>query len=106
MTEIATDCTEAKAREYALCQKIAESLWEAGTSDNNDIAGYRTTIYRNLERAFTECVRVVYGLGATRAGQVRELLSEYGPHDSLQGTNGRGIASYVEFVKANPGRRF
>lgn len=93
-------------RDQKICQAAAEALWNAATSERYDIAWCRSPLYKQLERAFVTSVRLVYGLGAIRAGQVRELLAEYGPDDSLTGTNGRGVASYVEFVKAHPGERF
>ena len=40
------------------------------------------------------------------AGRVRDLLAEYGPDDSLTGTTGRGVYSYVQFAKANSRRDY
>lgn len=88
-----------------ICQLSAEALWQAATSEN-PIAWARNPAYRALERAFVASVREVYGMGAARASKVRDLLAEYGPHDSLSGTSARGIASYVQYVKAHRGRQF
>lgn len=103
---ITTDRTEQAERERKLVQTIAVALWEAATSDNREISTYNTIIYRSLERALIESIKTVYHVGPTRARKVRDLLAEYGPDDSLQGTNGRGIVSYVEYVKNHPGREF
>lgn len=87
-------------------QLAGELLWRLATSERYELAWSRSEPYRAAERAFLACVRAEYDLGRVRAGEVRNLLAEYGPHDSLVGTSSRGIASYVQFVKDNPGRRF
>lgn len=85
-------------------QKVAEALWAAGTSDNRDIAGGRSFVYRTLEEAFKDAVWHVYGLTTPQCEHVRDLLSEYGPDDVLRDTPGGtwGVESYVAFVRAHP----
>lgn len=104
--DVTTEKLELAERERKLCQAIADALWQAATSENHEIAGYRSATYQGLQRAFVAAIREVYHLGPVRANKVRDLLAEYGPDDSLQGTTGRGIASYVQYVKDNPGRHF
>jgi hypothetical protein len=88
-------------RDQATVQRIAESLWNVATSDNHSLASSRSTVYRHLEIALIGALREVYGLSELKARRVRDQLAEYGPDDSLRGTTGRGINSYVQFVKAN-----
>jgi hypothetical protein len=88
-----------------ICQRAAEALWQAASSDRTDIANWDSPVYKSLEYAFKTSLRTVYGLKPARATQVSDLLSEYGPDDSLHDTKGRGVASYVEFVLANSARR-
>lgn len=89
-------------------QKTAEALWAANATENHEIAGSRSFIYRSLEEALKDAVWHVYGLPQSQCEHVRDLLSEYGPDDCLHGTPGgtRGIESYVAFVKAHPRYRF
>lgn len=51
-------------------------------------------------------MREAYGVSALIAGRVRDLLAEYGPDDSLTGTTGRGVYSYVQFARANSRRDY
>jgi hypothetical protein len=84
-------------------QLAAHTLWACATSDDRNLASYDSKAYRSAERAFVAIVRTEYGLSALMAGRVRNLLAEYGPRDSLIGTTGHGVASYVQYVKANRG---
>jgi hypothetical protein len=85
-------------------QRLAEMMWKTATSENHAIARYDLPVYANLERALIAAIREVYGLTLLKARRVRDLLSKYGPDDSLTGTTGRGIASYVQFVRENTAR--
>jgi len=90
----------------ALAQAVAETYWRAATSENNDVAWCGTATYQTLTRALIVTVQAVYQITPHMAHKVRDLVSEYGPHDSLVGTSGRGVASYVEYAFANLGRQF
>jgi hypothetical protein len=87
-----------------VCQRAAEALWQAATSDVRDIAWCRSPVYVALDRAFKISLRSVYGLKPARVNQVSDLLAEYGPDDSLTDTRGRGVASYVEYALAHSAR--
>jgi hypothetical protein len=86
------------AHDHRIVQLAGEALWQVATSDDSSIARFDSNVYRATEKAFIAAVRVVYGLGAQRARRVRDLLAEYGPHDSLTGTDTRGVQSYVDYV--------
>lgn len=88
--------------DLALAQTMAEALWAVATSENNAIARYDSPTYRHAEQAFIASVQTVYGITRDRARRVRDLLCEYGPDDSLTGTIGRGVSSYVQFTLHNP----
>lgn len=92
--------------DQVFCQRLAEQYWAAATSDNHGIAWYRSPVYKHLAQAFIASVEVTYGVSRTIAARVRCLLAEYGPDDSLTGTSGRGVASYVEFARDNSSRRY
>lgn len=93
------------ASDRAIAQKAAEYLWACAISENQMISRYDSPTYRAAERNFLTAVREVYGLGQRRAERVRNLLAEYGPNDSLQGTTGIGVYSYVSWVMTNrPGK--
>lgn len=93
------------ASDQAIAQKAAEYLWACATSENHNIASSRCATYRAAERAFIAAVRTVYGLGQRRAQRVCSLLYFYGPDDTLQGTTGHGIYSYVTWVMTHrPGK--
>lgn len=89
-----------KERDARSVQQIAEALWNIATSENKEFATYNTTVYRSLETALKAALKVHYKLNRKRANQVRDLLAEYGPYDSLSGTKSgsRGIESYVEYA--------
>lgn len=85
------------------CQKIAEALWAAATSENRNIAWGRGTVYRALELALEDALFHVYDIGGRTADHVRDLLSELGPNDGAYGTgNLWGVESYVLFAIENP----
>lgn len=86
-------------------QKIAEALWAVATSDVHGIADGRGTVYRTLELALNDALFWVYKLTDPEAEHARDLLSEYGPDDSLTGTDKRGIQSYAVFALLNPRRK-
>lgn len=87
-------------------QQMAEMMWKTATSENHAIARYDQPAYRHMDLAFRAAVKAAYGTSDLIAGRVRDLMAEYGPDDSLTGTAGRGIASYVEFAKANSSRDY
>lgn len=89
--------TEAKV----LAQRMAEMMWKVATAEDHAIAWSRCPLYKHQEQAFMATVQVAYGCSRLIARRVRDLLSEYGPDDSLQGTTGRGVYSYVQFARAN-----
>jgi hypothetical protein len=80
----------------AIAQQAAELLWAAATSEDHGVAWSRSPVYQAAEQAFMSAAKLAYGLTGPEADATRELLSEYGPHDALQGTTGRGIYSYVQ----------
>jgi hypothetical protein len=89
-----------------IAQRAAEYMWTVATSDDHNVAAWNCDVYATAERALLAAIRLAYGLGATRAKYVRNLLAEYGPDDSLTGTTGRGIESYVQYVLAHRGEQF
>jgi hypothetical protein len=80
----------------AVAQQAAELLWACATSEDHGVAWYRSAVYQGAEAAFLSAAKLAYGLYQDEAEAVRDLLSEYGPHDALQGTSGRGVFSYVQ----------
>lgn len=93
--------TQALTPNQALAQQAAELLWSCAISDDSAIAYYRSPVYQAAEAAFTWAVREAYSLTDIQAMAVRDLLAEYGPDDSLTGTTGRGVASYVQAAAAD-----
>lgn len=89
---------EQKERDKRSVQSIASALWNVATSEDRRLSSGDSRTYRHLEIALIDAIRVVYHVNRKRANQVRDLLAEYGPDDSLYGTEGRGIASYVQFA--------
>lgn len=81
---------------------IARALWAAAVSDDHDIANSRAAVYRLLETALEDALFHVFKLTAPEAHHARDLLSEYGPDDTLTGTTSRGIQGYAEFAILNP----
>ena len=96
--------TDQQTAERKVCQAIAEALWLAACSENHDIAGYKSPVYAGLQKSLVAAIRTAYKLGPARARKVRDLFAEYGPDDSLTSTAARGIESYVQYVRDNPGR--
>jgi hypothetical protein len=92
--------------DQVLAQQLAEAYWAVATSDNHAIAWYRGPVYRHMTLALVAAVREAYGLPDLMARRVRDLLSEYGPGDSLRGTTGTGIASYAQFVTSPESRGY
>ena len=60
-------------------------------------------VYPHLLAALHAAIKAVYGIGDVRTRKVLILLANRGADDACPGTSGRGIASYVEYVKAHPG---
>lgn len=83
-----------------LAQRMAEQVYAIATCENHDIAWSRSPVYRHMDLAFRAAVQVAYSVTPLTAGRVRDLLSQYGPDDSLQGTTGHGVFSYVQAAKA------
>jgi len=98
----------ARNADEALVQQIAEAYWAAATSENRDMAFYQSPTYNGLKNALIGSIATAYHMPRRRARAVRNLVAEYGPHDSLQGTSAgsRGVRSYVEFALMNPERDF
>lgn len=87
-----------------LVQQVAETYWAAAASRNPALCTSRTPVYEHLGQALRAAIREVYGLSDLMARRVHRLLSFYGPDDSLTGTTGSGIESYVQSVLADRGR--
>src|SRR3954454_24739845 len=81
-----------------VAQALAERMWAVATSEDHEAAWCRGDIYRTADSELHGALMTAYGITDQAADRVRALLSEYGPDDSLQGTTGRGIASYVQFA--------
>jgi hypothetical protein len=92
--------------EQNIAQQLADAMWAVATSENHSIAWGRGDVYAPLDKALHAAIKIAYGIGDTRARKIRYLLSELGPDDTCQGTSGRGIASYAEYVKTHRGARF
>lgn len=84
-----------------LAQKVAEAMWSAATSEDRSIASSNAATYKALERALLTTLREVYHLTPLTAQKVRDLLAEYGPHDSLNDNGLRGVQSYVQFARTH-----
>jgi hypothetical protein len=80
----------------AIAQQAAELLWACATSEDHAVAWCRSPVYQAAEQAFLSAAKQAYGLTGPEADALRDLLSEYGPHDSLQGTTGHGVFSYAQ----------
>ncbi len=89
----------------AIAQQAAEYLWACATSEDHGVAWCRSPVYQAAEAAFTSAAKLAYGLTAAEADALRDLLAEYGPHDSMQDTTGRGVFSYVQRRPARWPRR-
>lgn len=87
----------------AIAQALAERMWSVATSDDHEIAWYRSDAYRAADSELHGALMAAYGINDETVDRVRALLSEYGPDDALQGTTGRGVASYVEFALSADG---
>jgi hypothetical protein len=90
------------ADQRVTAQAAAEYFWLVATRDDRTVSTYDTAYYITAKRAFIVAVRQAYGIGARRAERVYEALSAYGPYDTLSGTTGRGVESYVQFVVKYP----
>lgn len=88
-------------RDMILAQRLAEQMYAVATSDNHEIARYDSGTYRHMELAFVAAVEVAYGVSRKMAQRVSSLLAEYGPDNSLRGTRGRGVFSYVQFARTH-----
>lgn len=84
-----------------IAQRMAEAMWAVATSEDHSIAYCRSATYLAVERALLATLREVYHLTPLTARKVRDLLAEYGPLDSLSGTTGWDIASYVQFARTH-----
>jgi hypothetical protein len=84
-----------------MAQAAAEAFWLAATSNDHSLAMWDSPAYKALQRAFVTTTREVYHLTAGTTAKVLCLLSEYGPHDSLSGTTGSGVFSYVQFARSH-----
>jgi hypothetical protein len=77
-------------------QAATETFWKIATSDDVNIASSDSPVYRAAEKALISAIREEHGVSLKVARAARQLLSEYGPDDSLTGTYGhRGMTSYV-----------
>lgn len=85
------------------CQDLAEAFWAAATSENRNIAHYRSPVYRHLEIALISAIKITYGMTELKARRVRDLLAELGPFDGAYGTRDYGIKSYAQYVRENRG---
>lgn len=92
--------------DMVLAQRMAETMWAIATSTNHAIAVYSTPVYLHMEQAFLSAVQVAYSCSRLTARRVRDLLAEYGPDESLQGTSGSGVWSYVRFAQDRANRRY
>jgi len=93
----------ARNLEEATVQKIAEVYWSVATSNNNALASYQSRTYKAANNALVAAIAEVYQLPNKKARQVRNLVSEYGPHESLVETgHTTGVRSFVEAVRADP----
>lgn len=93
--------TDPLTPDQALCQQMAETMHAIATSENHAIAWSRSPVYRHADIAFRAAVQAAYHVSPLVAQRVRDLLAEYGPHDSLRGTHGKqGVASYVQHARA------
>jgi hypothetical protein len=101
ITVVWPDPAELDTEAKILAQRQAEMMWKVATAEDHAITWYKSPVYRHQELAFMATVQIAYGCSRMIAHRVRSLLSEYGPDDSLQGTTGRGIYSYVQFARAN-----
>lgn len=96
MGDVTTDRMIQREADQKLCQQIAETFWQAATSDNTAIASYDSATYRGLERAFIASVRVAYGLSQAKARLVRNVFAEWGPQD---------VGAVVEYVLTDEGAK-
>ena len=83
----------------AIAQQAAELLWAIATCEDSAVARFDSGPYRAAELAFSTAVIAAYDLDAAEAAEARDLLAEYGPHDAMTGTTGRGIYSYVQLAR-------
>jgi len=85
----------------AVAQALADRMWAVATSEDHEISWCRGDVYRAADSELHGALVAAYGINDEIADRVRALLSKYGPDDAMQGTSGRGIASYVEFALNN-----
>jgi hypothetical protein len=77
-------------------QGAADTFWKIATSDDPAIASFDSPIYLAAEKTLIQAIRSEHEVSLKIARVVRQILAEYGPDDSLDGTYGhRGITSYV-----------
>jgi hypothetical protein len=85
-------------------QEMAERYWSVATSDGPE-AQFDSAEYVSARAALVAAVRAEFTMTAGQAHRVYELVTEYGPDDSLTwgipGAAGRlhGIASYAARVR-------
>jgi hypothetical protein len=84
-----------------IAQQAADLAWACGTCEDRAVAFYQSDVYRAAHAAFRAAVILAYGLADAETDATENLLSEYGPDDSLQGTSGRGVFSYVQAARQN-----
>ena len=77
-------------------QAAAETFWSIATSDDPNISCGDGPVYLAAEKALIKAIREEHGVSQKIARAARELLSMYGPYESLDGTYGHvGMTSYV-----------
>jgi len=86
-------------------QNAADVYWIIATHQDNRIAGYNTAVYRAAEKDLIAAIREEYPVTLGFARKVASLVVDYGPDDTLSGTEPRrGIESYVRYVQIHKGR--